>query len=54
MWVVKRPSEDGLITSVDGFNAAGDVVFSIFGERKPGVPELKEWQALVATLESLV
>ena len=52
-WVVRRPSEDGVVTSLDGFNAHGELVFSVFGERKPGVPELAGWRALMAELEAL-
>lgn len=51
VWVVKRPSEDGVISSVDGFNARGELVFSVFGERKPGKPELPGWRALVEKRE---
>ena len=53
VWVVKRPSEDGVISSVDGFNAQGELVFSVFGERKPGKPELDGWRALIEGLGSI-
>ena len=52
VWVVRRPSEDGVISSVDGFNASGELVFSVFGERKPGKPELDGWRKLVDSLRS--
>lgn len=51
-WVVRRPSDDGVVTSLDGFNAQGELVFSVFGERKPGVPELTAWRALMDALEN--
>ncbi len=51
VWVVRRPSEDGDITSLDCFNAHGDLVLSLFGERKPGRPELTAWRHHIETLE---
>jgi putative hemin transport protein len=41
-----------VISSVDGFNASGELVFSVFGERKPGKPELDGWRKLVDSLRS--
>ncbi|PKM22381.1 MAG: hemin-degrading factor [Gammaproteobacteria bacterium HGW-Gammaproteobacteria-14] len=53
VWVVKRPSEDGDITSLDGFNRDGELVFSVFGARKPGVPEMARWRDVVASLDMM-
>jgi len=52
-WRVKRPSVDGVITSIDCFNAKRELVISLFGARKPGQQELIEWQALAAELEAV-
>lgn len=52
-WLVRRPSADGIITSVEGFNADGELVLTVFGERKPGIPESGLWREQVATLEAL-
>ncbi|MFT2112445.1 hemin-degrading factor [Marinomonas sp. 2405UD68-3] len=52
-WRVKRPSVDGVITSIDCFNAKRELIISLFGARKPGQKELSEWQALVAGLEAI-
>ena len=46
-WVVKKPTTDGVVTSVEFFDATGDVMAMFFGERKPGKPELADWRALV-------
>lgn len=46
-WAVRRPSADGDITSLDCFNQQGELVLSLFGERKPGRPELAVWRQLV-------
>lgn len=45
-WVVRKPTADGTVTSIELFNAAGDLSVSFFGKRKPGVPELPAWRAL--------
>lgn len=51
-FVVRRPSTDGTITSLEGYNADGEIVITLFGDRKPGNPESTHWQREVATLES--
>lgn len=51
-WVVKKPTTDGLVTSLELFDAAGETIAMFFGERKPGKPELCEWRALIDNLLS--
>lgn len=46
-WRVRKPTDDGVVTSIELLDAAGEVVALIFGARKPGVPELPEWRAIV-------
>jgi putative hemin transport protein len=46
-WAIKRPSSDGIITSIEAFNAKGDSILTLFGKRKPGNPELSLWQNIV-------
>lgn len=53
-FVVRRPSSDGTITSLEGYNAAGEIVVTLFGDRKPGSPESEYWQREVAALEKLL
>lgn len=43
---VRKPTDDGAVTSIELLDAAGDVVAMIFGARKPGLPELPEWRAI--------
>lgn len=50
-FVVRRPSADGVITSIEGYNQAGDIVITLFGKRKPGQIESAAWQQEVAALE---
>lgn len=49
-WRVKRPTDDGVVTSLEFYNANDELVLTLFGERKPGIPELPAWQQLVAQL----
>lgn len=49
-WFVRKPTRDGVVTSLEIFNAAGDNLALFFGKRKPGVPEDTAWRALAAEL----
>lgn len=50
VWVVQKPTSDGVVTSVEVFDAEGNNMAMFFGERKPGQPELQGWRDLVAGL----
>ena len=50
VWCVKRPTKDGIVTCIEGFDRYGVSVFSVFGQRIEGKPELKEWQNIVANV----
>jgi putative hemin transport protein len=52
-WVVRKPTTDGVVTSVEFFEKNGDVMAMFFGERKPGKPELADWRALVDRIPKL-
>lgn len=51
-WIVKKPTADGEVTSVEVFNKKGDFIVQFFGKRKPGIPELQDWKDLVKGLEN--
>lgn len=51
-WVVRKPSVDGTVTALECYDAKGTLVVQFFGKRKPGIPELPEWAALVADIEN--
>lgn len=51
-WRVRRPTSDGVVTSVEGYDAQGELVLTLFGERKPGQREDELWQQEVQTLEN--
>jgi putative hemin transport protein len=46
-WVVRKPTSDGLVTSLELFDARGETIAMFFGERKPGRPELCAWRELI-------
>jgi putative hemin transport protein len=46
-WVVRKPTSDGLVTSLELFDAQGETIAMFFGERKPGRAELCTWRELV-------
>lgn len=50
-WVVRKPTEDGMITALECYNAQGEQLVQLFGKRKPGIPELESWRELIADLE---
>jgi putative hemin transport protein len=49
-WVVRKPTRDGLVTSLEVFDRHGETVAMFFGERKPGRSELPAWRQLVASV----
>ncbi len=49
-WLVRKPTTDGIVTSVEIFNAEGGRIASFFGKRKPGAPELEAWRELAEGL----
>ncbi len=48
---VRKPTDDGIVTSVEAFDARDRNILLMFGARKPGKPELEPWRAVVARLE---
>ncbi len=49
-FVVKKPTSDGIVTSLELFNQQSENVALLFGKRKPGIPESEDWRTLVADL----
>lgn len=52
-WVVKKYTSDGIVTSLELFDAVGNQILYLFGERKPGIPELETWRKQIAQLPKL-
>jgi putative hemin transport protein len=52
-WVVRKPTAEGDVTSLELFNAAGDTMAMLFGKRKPGIPEMSQWRETVVRVSLL-
>ncbi len=50
VWSVLKPTSEGSVTSVEVYDASGELIVYFFGLRKPGQPEREEWRRLVAGL----
>ena len=50
VWLVRKPTDDGIVTSIELFDAEGCAIAYFFGERKPGKPELEGWRVLTQEL----
>ncbi|HLT80490.1 MAG TPA: ChuX/HutX family heme-like substrate-binding protein [Cyclobacteriaceae bacterium] len=49
-WVVKKPTTEGDVTSVELFDVDGNLIAQFFGLRKPGIPEREAWRELINNL----
>jgi putative hemin transport protein len=54
VWLVKKPTEDGIVTSIEVFDAGGTIIVQFFGKRKPGIPENEQWRLIVNELSVLL
>ncbi|MDH1682244.1 hemin-degrading factor [Pseudomonas chengduensis] len=53
LWRVRKPSVDGVITSLEAFDADDELVVQLFGARKPGMAERDDWRELAESLPVL-
>lgn len=53
VWVVKKPTTDGVVTALEVFDEEKNMIAQFFGLRKPGIPERNEWRELVDKLPVL-
>jgi len=51
VWVVRKPTKDGMVTALECFDAEGKQIVQLFGKRKPGIPELEAWRDIIAEIE---
>lgn len=49
-WAVRKPTVDGLVSSLELFDAQGGTIAMLFGERKPGQAERCDWRTLLDSL----
>jgi putative hemin transport protein len=50
-WVVKKPTRDGIVTSLELFTVAGETIALFFGKRKPGEVEPEAWRRATGALD---
>lgn len=53
VWLVKKPTADGIVTSIEVFDNKGEIIVQFFGKRKPGIPENENWRLMVNELAVL-
>lgn len=46
-WIVKKMTNDDIVTSLELFDENGELITYFFGERKPGIPELEQWREII-------
>lgn len=51
-WIVEKPTEDGIVTSLEIFDKDNNNIATFFGERKPGKQELDSWKQLTKELKN--
>ena len=54
LWIVKKPTNLGLVHSVEAFDRKGNLVIQFFGKRKPNIPENEEWRKIIKDLENQI
>lgn len=47
LWLVKKPTKDGLVHSIEAYDVDGQTIVQFFGKRKPGIPESEAWRELL-------
>lgn len=43
IWIVDKPTKDGLVTSIEVFDHEENLILQMFGKRKPGIPQSDLW-----------
>lgn len=51
-WIVRKPTDDGVVTSLELFNDKNELIATIFGKRKPGIPEMTTWRDIISEVQS--
>lgn len=52
-WIVEKPTEDGIVTAFEIYDADKNAIATFFGVRKPGKPELESWREITDQLKEL-
>jgi len=54
IWLVKKPTTDGLVHSVEVYDKNGNTIVQFFGKRKPGIPESEAWRAILNDITTII
>ncbi|ANL35471.1 MULTISPECIES: hemin-degrading factor [Rhizobium] len=49
-WAVRKPTKDGHVTSLEAYNADGEMIIQFFCKRKEGSDERVEWREIIESL----
>lgn len=49
-WVTRKPTADGIVTSLEFYAADGTQIAQLFGQRTEGTPEQQQWRDQIHTL----
>ncbi|MGO7643912.1 hemin-degrading factor [Rhizobium ruizarguesonis] len=49
-WAVRKPTTDGRVTSLEAYNAEGEMIIQFFGKRQEGSDERAAWREIVENL----
>ncbi|MFC0227096.1 hemin-degrading factor [Serratia aquatilis] len=50
-WITRKPTKDGMVTSLELFAADGTQIAQLYGQRTEGQPEQMQWREQIASLE---
>ncbi|WON78930.1 hemin-degrading factor [Serratia sp. UGAL515B_01] len=50
-WITRKPTTDGMVTSLELFAADGTQIAQLYGQRTEGQPEQTQWRQQIARLE---
>lgn len=50
-WITRKPTKDGMVTSLELFAADGTQIAQLYGQRTEGQPEQAQWREQIAALE---
>lgn len=53
LWRVRKPTTEGVVSSLEAYDAKGNIIIQLYGPRRQGIPELKAWKELVESFPSL-
>ncbi len=48
IFLVRKPTKDGFVHSIEAYDGTGDLVIQFFGKRKPGEKERDDWREALA------